>query len=246
LITIDNLRDTNPVTSKPNRSAKIKIAKGVIKVRKFKVNRRYFEEKIAGLGLSHRKFAAKIQLDHVLISRILAGIRPITLEEAATFARLFEVSVEEIMLQAGIKSAADLHKAGTVHAGEIAIKGWVDGELRIHWEAPKGSKTAPRPEGNGGRARDVQVVRFQTGGTRLDAMDGALAYFRGQRDLAPDAIGRQCVVKIVGDESNGSLLCVVKRGYREGTYNLMALNGETITENAFVESASPVLWIKFQ
>lgn len=207
------------------------------------LNVRWFQDRMDQLGLSQRKLAARVNIHHVLVSRLLAGKRKFSLEDATAFARVFQVPLEEVVLHAGISSVAELNEAP---GGEdrIAIKGWVDGDLRIHWEAPRALKWAPNYESTG---KHVQVVRFQTGGTKLDAFDGALAYFRPSGGVSVDAIGRQCVVKLRGDGENyGSRICVVKRGYLPSTYNLLQLNGELMVENAVVEACSPIVRLEFQ
>lgn len=223
-----------PSPTRPGRKPSAAIAKGA---KHPNINARWFVARIESMGLSQRKFAEKVHLHHVLVHRLLHGNREFSLEEATAFSRVLGVPLDEIILQAGIRGFAE----GAGSKDTLTITGWIDGELVVHWEAPRGTKIAPRPESS---AKGVQVIRFQTGGTKLDAFDGALAYFQHNAKLNGECLGRQCVVSLKGGEE--WLLCVVRRGYQGGTYNLEKLNGELLMENAIVDSASPLMWLKMQ
>ena len=68
-----------------------------------------------------------------------------------------------------------------------------------------------------------------------------MVYFSVSEGVDANAVGHICVVRVRGGEA---LLRVVKRGYQTGRFNLSMLNGIGGEEDAELDSASPVVWLR--
>lgn len=204
------------------------------------VNSEWFQGEFSRRGLTQRRVAQALRLEPSSLSRILAGQRKLKLEEAATLSQLLEHSLEDILMVAGVPQPETDEKLKAAK-NTIVLSGWVDDGHRIHWETPKGGKTAPLPPL---AKKDVKAIRYQT---VSGALDGALAYFRDARDgagSAQEAIGKLAVVRVRGSREAPSYLGVLKRSYEVGRFTVLSLAGATIEESVQVESAAPVVWMK--
>lgn len=204
-----------------------------------KVNTDWFQTTLQSRGITQRKLAKALDADYGAVSRMLHGRRRMQLDEATEFAKVVGVPLEEVLANAGINLKS------VESASAVPVVGWVDASFSIHMGAVKGPKTAPAP-GFGGK--DTGVVRFATAGTPLDALDGALAYYRtgagSKRGAGVDAgaTGKLCVVQVA--YSGEWRLRIVRRGYQAGRYNLALMDGRSAEEEVQLDVALPVLWLK--
>lgn len=184
-------------------------------------------------GVTHRELAAAIGKDRTMVTWTLMGRRRIALTEAATWARVLHVDVDEVMRRVG---------ADVPHVGRAAIRvvGWADEDLRIHW----GTKGLRGPKTIDGSGKGLVAIRFQGAG----AFEGAVALTSEVTEgkaatIAPEVIGRICVVRIVG--TTADYLRLVKHGYTVGTFNLADLRENVLEENVRLSAASVVRAISF-
>jgi transcriptional regulator with XRE-family HTH domain len=196
------------------------------------INEKWFRDRIEAVGLSQRKVAKALGINPSSISHMFKGNRKMPLEEAALWAELLKVTVEEILLNAGVK----ISSSSKAFITQIEIDGWVDGLLSVHWTAPKGPKTAPNPLGSS----DIGVLRCQTLGSPFEGMDGALLYYYDTKSVNPDCLERLSLVEFSGK----SFIRIVKRGYEPGKYNLTLSNGTPKEEGIELERATPIVWMK--
>ena len=88
----------------------------------------------------------------------------------------------------------------------------------------------------------MQALRYTDEGP----LEGAYLYYRPVADVSPAAIGRLCicVVARAGEETE-TLLAVPRPGVTQaGVYTLRDISGRLVAEDAWLESASPVVWIQ--
>jgi transcriptional regulator with XRE-family HTH domain len=200
-----------------------------------KTNTRWFQSELQRNNITQRRVARALNLDPSSITLMFHGKRKLQIKEAVQLANLFGVPLDDVLSNAGLKTE-------TKESTELLpIEGWIDGEMRIHWGQPKGQKTAPIPSFGG---KNIKVLRYQTIGSNIESLDGGLVYYSESKGLHSDSIGRLCVVKRAEDRRGSSLLAVVKRGYSAGAFNLVDLAGRAVMEDAVLESASPVIWLK--
>jgi hypothetical protein len=197
-------------------------------------NKKWFIDKLADHQLSQRRLAAMLHLDPAAMNRTFKGVRRMQLDEAAAFANVVGVPIEEVLVNAGIEPGAI-----TSREGKVAIKGWIDGEFNVHAGGVKGERwvSAPPQEAPG-----LEALRYRTANSIADALDGVIAYYRPRPSVSLDAMGRWCVVRL---PDGAARIRVLKPGYRRGTYNLMNTLLDRTEEDVVVESASPIVWMKF-
>lgn len=199
-----------------------------------KIDSRWFEDIFLARDLAKQQVAASIGMDPSTFSKFLRGSRRLTLEEARELARVLSVPWDEFCPRIGIKPLTGQAP------DQLLIRGWVDGEFKVHWGAPKGPKMAPRP---GFMAKGLAVVRMQTLGSPFEGMDGALVYYQPQKGVDPNCVGKFCLVQVSGGEN--WYLAVVKRGYAPGTYTLLTLAGLSLQTDVEIAVAYPTLELKF-
>lgn len=174
--------------------------------------------------ISLRQLAEKMGLAHSALSITFSGSRRMQLEEAAQLSNIFGVPIHEIVENAGV-SARPISSARVNVTGALRGDGHVEKISGKHVErtsAPPGS-----PEG-------TEAIQSRTADTPLSWMDGWVFFFVPSDTINPDANGRLCYCKIHDGEH---VIATMKRGYREGTYNL---SGPYTQENARVDWATPI------
>lgn len=200
------------------------------------VNTSWFTAKMEANRLNQRALAKALKVNPTTISLIVHGRRNIKLEEATILARELAVPLQEVLENAGVAVKS------TKARDTMKVSGSIDGELKVHMghSTVKGPLDVARPDF---ASKEVLALRLQTDGTKYEGINGALVYYTPSEGVNPDGIGRYCVVEITGKK--GCFLRIVRRGYQTGTYNLLGLDGGLICEDVRLESASPVVWMKF-
>lgn len=228
------LRSVNEMKKGPKAITKSKI---------ILINVKWFKDQIKRVGLSQRQIAKIWGINQAVISHMFSGKRRITFEEAVKWAEILKVPFEDVAINAGLKLPATIITAsGESPLRALEIKGWVDGQLSIHWSATS-LGTAPNPTGRS----DVAVLQCRTTGGPFEGMDAALLYyFADAKGIDSDPTGKLCVVKIAGADTQDQpfVLRVVKRGYETGKHNLCYPNGTLKEESVILELATPILWMK--
>lgn len=200
-------------------------------------NTQWFLDRINAQDLDQKRVAAAMRLDPSSFFRLIIGERKLKLEEAPVLASILGATLEEVLVAAGVKLKVVDPK------NSIEVSGWIDGEFSIHWEIPKGPKSAPLPSNMG---KNVRVLRYQTLGSPAESMDGGLVYYldskQGTKGVG-ECIGRLSVIQIKGSKGTARL-GVLKRGYGAGRHVILDMAGRVVEEDAQIESASPVVWMK--
>lgn len=204
-----------------------------------KMNARWFQNQLETKQITQRKLAKALKVDPSAVSLMLHGKRKMHLDEAVEFAKLLGVPLDEVLANAGIKTS---EVAGS--AKSVKIIGWVDKNLSIHRETPKGVKSAPSPIVGGDK---LSAVRFHTVGSKYEGLDGAVVYFEDRDTIHSDILGKMCLVKLNGSktESKEWFFRVIRRGHIPGHYSLYSTTGELLEENVTLRSAAPVVWMRF-
>lgn len=210
------------------------------------VNSLWFKNKLMSQGLSQRSLSKKLGVDPSAFTLFLQGKRRLQLEEASGLARILAVTLDEVLIHAGMdlagssgESNAALNSRGLVKS--VPIVGLVGEGLGVRLGPVKKPNTAVFSLGV--KDSGIEALRYETTGTGLDGMDGALVFFHKAHTVDLSGIGRLCLVKEAGKKGKW-LLRVVKRGYESGAFNLFGLSGELMEENALVEMMTPVIWMK--
>lgn len=194
----------------------------------------WFKDQISRRGLTHREVAMKLGINHTLISHMYAGSRKMGLDEAMQWAEILKVAPDLLIKKAGItlppRILVNTRPGGkALRDQRIELSGWIDSEMVVHLGPVKGMTPVQNPTG----ALGVEALR----------QGAAILYYQPPIDtLAKDILTRLCVVRIKGQKVYR--LRVVARGYEEGEYNLMSLNGEPREESVILESAVPIVWMK--
>jgi DNA-binding XRE family transcriptional regulator len=210
-----------------------------------KLNARWLETQLELNDMSQRDLAKLLKLQPTAITRLRVGTRRLRMEEAMELSRLFQVPLEEVLFNAGLKAK---DQPTSKEREQLEVSGWIDIDLTLHDGKVPGPKFVPNPLHELGEG--VKVYRAQTIGSPYAMIDGALVYFKPHGDtIHPDALGRLCIVSIASeglDEGSALKLRFVSRGYQSGAFNLAGFNGMPIPGESDVKllHAWPILWMR--
>lgn len=200
----------------------------------------WIKGRLLELNMTAVELSKQIRLRTTDLSKLVNGKRQLTIEDAIAISKALNLPLDEVLMRSGM----DMGSSQATKT--IELSGWVDDRLRVHWGQPKGPKTAVMPDG---MPRGVEAIRFQTVGTPMEGLNGAVVYFvrdSGSR-LDQANIGRLCLVdKKLGDSNEQvTMLRVPKRGYLSGRFSLYDLNGQLREEEKPLVSMIPVLMLRF-
>lgn len=191
------------------------------------VDRRFFESIMTAKKLSMRALAAKMDKTHSQLSLVFSGQRRMQLDEAAVMAEILGVPLHRIAEAAGVGKAGKAGVRRVEVIGAMNPRGIVD-------LYPKGVvERATLPEA--GLPDNTIAVQARTADSPASWMDGWVFFCAKASEVEPDATGRFCLAKTDAGEM---VLATVRRGYRDGTYNLQ---GPYSAESVRLEAATPVL-----
>ena len=179
--------------------------------------------------MSQRRLAALMELNHAAVSLALQGERKLTLDEAATLARLLGEPFEEIVRRMGIAVPAP--------RGAVLLNHTIDRTGRIIKQQPSGPRTIPAPPGC---SANLQAARFAC--ADIARLDKLVVFWEPLDRVVEDVSERLCVVEPVG--SNDRLARFVRRGATPGTYDLESLARTAAETDVRLATASPVVWTK--
>lgn len=191
------------------------------------INRPWFQDKLKALKISQRKLAKLIEIDPAAVSYMFAGTRKMTMDEARRIAEVFLLPVTEVMRQAGIDVQDDVRK--------VPIAGYV-GQGSVVTLLPRGthdSVIAPADVPSGSFAVQVRHVH--------SPFDGWLIFVSGNQEDPLETLDKLCIVAI----KDGRILqAIVRRGYKQGYFNLvLAPNIGNVMENVELAWSARVLWL---
>lgn len=193
-----------------------------------KVDRDWFRDRLRDIQMSQRGLAKNLKLDPSAITLMLRGERRITSSEAQEIAALFSVPVTEILRRAGVDVRDDVRRVplSACLGPNASIEAFDDGDHEFI-EAP-----ADVPGGS----YAVQV-RDHT-----SPHDGWVMIISGDKTEPGRLLDRACAC---GTDDGTIFTGIIKKGYKRGKFNLVITATQPrIIENAEIEWASPILWIK--
>lgn len=187
----------------------------------------YFYDRFKAKGLSLRRAAAILGMDHANLSLVLRGKegRYASIDLVCDLARLFGVPIEEITRRLGYdvprESSAKVHVIGTAMTE------------RVEDMTRRAGGTVDRPRG---APDDMAAVRLTAEGPT----DGWICYFMPAAGIDPSAVGRLAVVR---DAEGAGYVGVLTRE-RDRKWAVKGLTGGLGVGGLTVKSAAPVEWVK--
>lgn len=196
---------------------------------KGRVNEQYFKRLLREHKISQRKLAKLMDLDQASLTRSFKGKRTFQAREVTDLARIFNVPLEDVLRNVDI--VVPLMRTG----GTVAVTGQVI-LGRVQFEKTGGPKTVVAPPNE--NVAGLQAIRYQDEG----ALEGAYLYFRSVEGVAPSAIGRLCICRT----RDAAVILATPRSStnQRDAYTLRDISGRIIEDDIWLESASPVVWIK--
>lgn len=200
----------------------------------------WIKAKLLEMGMTAVELGKQIGMSTTDLSKLVNGKRRLGIEDAIEISKALGLRLDEVLMRSGM----DIGPVAATRG--IELSGWVDDRFRVHWGQPKGPKTAVMVDG---LPRGVEAIRFQTVGTPLEGLNGAVVYFQREKTARMDqgSIGRLCLVeKKLGDTNETvTMLRVPKRGYLPGRYSLYDMGGQIREEEKTLISMVPVLMLRF-
>lgn len=192
------------------------------------VDREWFRDRLADIKMSQRKLAKHLEVDPAAVTLMLRGERRITTAEAQEIAGVLGVPVTEIMRRAGIDVRDDVRR--------VALTGYLTTDAVIEEVEEGEPEFIEAPADVPGGSYAVQVR------DHMSPHDGWVMIISGDKVDPERVIDRACACAV----SDGKVVTgVIKKGYKRGTFNLVITATQPkILENASIEWASPILWIK--
>lgn len=191
---------------------------------RFPIDTAWFKEKMRQKRISQVELGRLLGTNDSAVHRITHGIRAMWVYEVVKLARIFGVSVYEIIQRAGAEPLAQ--------ALSLPIVGSVNGALEIAIS----NKHPP--------VASIPVLEENAVGFTCD--DGTSPYYGWTfvsvlaTDIRPSAIGRLSVVKL---DSGKMVIRFLKHGLRAGRFEVASMCDPSL--NSFdVSAASPVLFIR--
>lgn len=189
------------------------------------MNKAFFTEQFQARGISQREAGRRMGLASSQMVRLLDGKRKLQLSEAVELAQMLNLSLNEILLHAGVE----------MPSGQLAVPviGILGGDGHI---AEPPSDTRDVAVSPGGIVVQSVAVQARTAGSPLDWMDGWV-FFCEVDQQPPDAshIGRFCLAQLSG---GARVMGTLRRGYNKGTYSFFGtFQGSSLT----VEWVRPVI-----
>jgi transcriptional regulator with XRE-family HTH domain len=194
------------------------------------VDKSWFQGKLRDMGLSQRRLAAQMQLNHAALSLMFQGQRNVSVDEAAELARLLGVSVNEICNRLGVELPA--------RHNSVSVKFLIDETGKVNHTRPRGPTAVAGPVNDGG---NLHAARYQTASSSLSALHNWTLFWEPSDRIQEDAIGSLCIIQLLNKDL---LVRVLNKGAERGTFDLTGFGTNTFEPAARLLSASPVLWIK--
>lgn len=187
------------------------------------VNRRYFDALLLDRGMSLRGLAQQMDMTHSQLSLTFSGTRKMQIDEAIKLANIFGEPLLRVIEHSGATSKA-------VTGRRVPVVGSVGGDGTI-----KKSKSTELAVPPAEMAEGMIAIQFRTADSALSWMDGWVVFCREPSDINAGAMSRLCYVQIQGGPQ---VIACVKRGYKEGTFNL---SGPYQADNVVLTWASPIV-----
>lgn len=187
----------------------------------------WFRERLADRELSQRGLAKLLGLDPAAVSLLLRGQRRMTPAEAKRLADVLGAPVTEILRRAGVAVHDDVQR--------VPVTGYADAEGTVTLFPNKTHDTAIGPADCPAGTHGIQV--------RSPGMpqDGWLLFCSPAEHEPAQHLDQLCTAAL---DTGQQVISTIRRGYRNGTHNLVCYPSMTIRHDCHVVWAAPVLWIK--
>lgn len=196
------------------------------------IDARWFDNHLQDRRLSRRQLARLMGIDPASVYRLLHGIRPMRMDEAAQLANILGVPVGDVLEHAGLRMD-DGDRA-------VPLAGWIDemGEAHLELDKAAGTIRPPAEVPDSGIA-----LQARTGSGPLSKIDGWVFFLDrpAGKGVPADIHGRMAVCRL---DSGATLLRFVRRGYKPGTWNLGDITAVAGIDGARLLWAQPVLYIR--
>ena len=179
--------------------------------------------------LTTRGLGERVGLHYSAIGRMTNGQQGMKSEDVAMFGRAFGMPVEEVLRRTGAVVLA------TAAPGKVVVAGWLDAEGIGHADGLVGPRLVDGPVGGAG---SLQALRGVGG-----ASDGWLFFFDSVQGVPAEAVGRLCVMRLLGKDEGELKLRWVAKGYVAGEWNLGRFDGSAV-ESGRLASAAPIVWMR--
>lgn len=193
-----------------------------------RINRNYFKQLLLDRKIKTRELASLADMHQASVVRALQGKQPLKDYELAKMAEILNVPLDEFVRNLGI----DVPHVRMENGGKVPVTGSISAGKVVETVAGPRAVAAPPNESGAG----MQALRYTDEGP----LEGAYLYFRPAKDVPVEAIGKLCVCVVSG----GEMWVGTPRVVQSGVYTLRDVMGRILAESIWIESASPVLWIK--
>lgn len=192
-----------------------------------KMQTNWFRERLADRELSQRGLAKLLDLDPAAVSLMLRGQRRMTPQEAKRLADILGAPVTEVLRRAGVQVNDDVQR--------VSVTGYADAEGIVTLFPSKTYDCVPGPADCPAGTHGIQV--------RSPGMpqDGWLLFCSPAEHEPHQHLDQLCTAAL---STGQQVISVIRRGYRNGTHNLVNYPSMTVRPDCNVVWASPVLWIK--
>lgn len=191
------------------------------------MNTDWFRDQMAARKLSQRGLAKLMKLDPAAISLMLRNQRKMSTEEAHQLASILGVKTTEVLRQAGIAVTDDVRK--------VPISAAVDEHGVVNLFPDKTHDKVDGPA-------DCPAGTYGVQCRAASALQDGWLLFVSPNQMEPHTqLDRLCLVTTLKGHAT---IAMLRRGYRTGTYNLIAWPGREVRADTSVAWCSPVLWVK--
>jgi hypothetical protein len=205
------------------------------------IDTQWFVNTLRNLGISMREYEKRHRAKRAVgaASRLFRGMRQFSSEDGKIFSQVTGVSFDEVMRKAGGVGEYEFYGLtdGDSTTGIIPVTGWIDAARGVHFKNIKGPRKVTLPLD---MDKSTIALRYQTQGTNLDAMDGAVIYCQPLGPLAIQMLNRWCVVRL---EKGGHVVRILKKGRSPRMFNLW--NDADLQADVEVAAASAIEWARF-
>lgn len=191
------------------------------------INTGWFKDKLAEKKISQRRLAAMMNIDPSAASLMFRAKRKMSPYEAHQVSQILGVPLNEVLRQAGIQVTEDVRN--------VPITSYLDGEGNINLMPSRTHDHVLGPADCPIGTYGVQV-RSPTA-----LIDGWMLFVSPAQMPASDNVGELCAA---ATEDGRHLIAVVRRGYRNRTFNLIAWPSMEVLPDVQLVWTSQVLWIK--
>lgn len=204
-------------------------------------DRQWILARMADAGLKQRDLAARVEMDHTAISKVLSGKRRLTVGEAQRVADAIKVPLGDLVAHLGGEVEPGFGQTvpmiGSVDgAGVVSLYRTPGERVQVPWDVPtsgvalvcNGPAGSPYPSGS-------ILIASREQGDPADAV-GRLALVTPASSPASSPAG--------STPAGRPFIAHLGRGSRGGTY-LVHRSADEPPRSVSVAAAAPVLWIRF-